>query len=107
VAVLGLMAALAVLVIPAGAAFDVHPLLLLQPISPGLTQAVTEVDCGAPVGNILRRTGGLSLYNLALDDACRAAASQRAATAVAAASVIGLLATFGLTGARRRQPVAA
>jgi len=91
---------MAVLVIPVEVAFDDHPILRLEPFSPALAGVVTEVDCGAPVGNLGRRTDGLSLYNLALDDACRTAASERAATAVAAASVIGLLAVFGLAGNR-------
>ncbi len=99
-AVLGLLAAMAVLVLPVEAAFGDHPILRLQPFSPGLAGAVTQVDCGTPLGNFGRRTDGLSLYNLALDDACRAAASERAATAVAAVGVIGLLAVFGLAGNR-------
>jgi hypothetical protein len=102
--VLGLLAGLAILVLPVEAAFDDHPILALQPFSPGLAGAVTEVDCGVAVGNLGRRADGLSLYNLALDDACRAAASRRAVTAVAAAGVIGLLGLIGLTGSRSRPP---
>jgi len=79
-AVLGLLAGLAILVLPVEAAFDDHPILALQPFSPGLAGAVTEVDCGVAVGNLGRRADGLSLYNLALDDACRVAASRRAFT---------------------------
>lgn len=101
-AVLGLLAALSILVLPVEAAFDDHPILRLQPFSPGLVGAVTEVDCGVAVGNLGRRAEGLSLYNLALDDACRAAAFRRAATAVAAAGVIGVLGLIGVTGSRAR-----
>ena len=104
--VLGLGAGVAFLVVPVDAAFGNDPLQRLQPFSPALDGAVTEVDCGLPVSNLARRSGGLSLYGLARDDACRAAASRRAASAVAAAAVIGLLALIGLTGARARSAVA-
>jgi hypothetical protein len=103
VVVLGVLAGLACLVVPVDAAFADDPLLRLQPFSPALDQVVTDVDCGVPVSNFARRSDGLGLYALARDDACREAATRRAATAVAAAAVIGLLGLLGLSGARARQ----
>ncbi len=102
-AVLAVLAGLAVLVVPVKAGFGDDPLLRLQPFSPALDQVVTEVDCGSAVSNLGRRSDGVSLYGLAVDDACRAAASRRAATAVAAAGVIGVLGLIGMAGSRARQ----
>ncbi|MDQ3898367.1 MAG: hypothetical protein M3326_14175, partial [Actinomycetota bacterium] len=81
VAVLGVLAGVAVLVVPVHAAFADDPLLRLQPFSPALDRVATEVDCGTPMGNFGRRSDGLSIYGLARDGACRHAASRRAATA--------------------------
>jgi hypothetical protein len=106
-AVLGLLAGLACLLVPVEAALDDEPLLRLAPFSPALAEVVTRVDCGAPVSNLGRRSGDLSLYSLARDGACRDAATRRVATAVAATAVIGLLALLGLSGARNRELVGA
>lgn len=106
-AVLGMIAGLAFLVVPMEAALDDDPLLGLVPFSPALGQAVVEVDCGAPVSNFGRRSADLSLASLARDGVCRDAAAKRAATAVAAMAVIGLLGLITLAGARDRQLVVA
>lgn len=103
--VLGILAGFAIVVVPVEAAFADHPLMRLQPFSPALAAAVTEVDCGVPVSSLSRRSDGVSLYGLARDDACREAASRRVATAVAAAAVIGLFGLIVLTGARTREVV--
>ena len=102
-AVLGMLAGMAILVLPVRAAFGDDPLLRLQSFSPAVEQAATEVDCGAPVGNLGRRSDGLSLYGLARDGACREAASRRVATAVAAMAVVGLLGLVVLAGHRDRE----
>ena len=101
--VLGILAALAIVVLPVEAAFADHPLLRLQPFSSALASAVTEVDCGVAVTSLGRRSDGLSIYGLARDDACREAAARRVATAVAAAAVIGLLGLIGLAGEMTRE----
>ena len=106
-AVLGLLAGLAFLVLPVDAALDDDPLLGLVPFSPALGQAIARVDCGAPVSNFARRSDDLSLASLARDGVCRDAAAKRAATAVAATAVIGLLGLITLAAARDRQPVVA
>ncbi|HEV2759667.1 MAG TPA: hypothetical protein VGV86_08895 [Acidimicrobiales bacterium] len=106
-ALLGLLAALAILVMPIEASFDDDPLLRLEPFSPALASAVTDVDCGVPVSNFGRRSEGLNLSDLALANACRNAAGRRAATAVAAASVVGLLGLIALTGSPDRKVAAA
>ena len=106
-AVLGLVAGLAFLVVPVQAALDDDPLLGLVPFSPALGQAVARVDCGAPVSNFGRRSPDLSLASLARDGVCRDAATKRAATAVAAAAVIGLLGLIALAGSRDSQAVGA
>ncbi|HJV08813.1 MAG TPA: hypothetical protein VJ653_04005 [Acidimicrobiales bacterium] len=102
-AILGVLAGVACLVVPVKAALDDEPLLRLAPFSPALTDVVTQVDCGSPVSNIGRRAGDLSLYSLARDGACRDAATRRMATAVAATAVIGLLGLIGWSGARNRE----
>ena len=101
--VLGVLVGVAVLVLPVRVGFADDPLLRLQPFSATLDRVATEVDCGAAFGNLGRRSGGVSLYGLARDDACREAASRRAATAVAAAAVIGLLGLVALAGDRTRE----
>ena len=100
VAVLGVLAGLAVVVLPVRAAFGDDPLLRLQPFSPALDQVATEVDCGAAVGNLGRRSEGVSLYGLARDGACREEASKRVATAVAVVAVIGVLGLLTVAGNR-------
>jgi hypothetical protein len=105
-ALLGVLAGVAFLVLPVRAALGDDPLLRLQPFSPSLASGLIEVDCGSPVSNIGRRSDGLSLYGLARDDACRHAASRRAATAVAAVAVIGVLGLIGRAGPRARAAVA-
>ncbi|MDQ4070291.1 MAG: hypothetical protein M3203_12605 [Actinomycetota bacterium] len=102
-AVLGVLGALAVLVLPVRAAFGDDPLLRLQPFSPALERAATEVDCGAAFGNLGRRSDGVSLYGLARDDACREEASRRVATAVAAVAVTGVLGLVSLAGIRAQE----
>ena len=104
--VLGVLAAVAVLVLPVRAAFGDDPLLRLQPFSPGMDRVATEVDCGAALGNLGRRSDGLSLYGLARDDACREEASRRVATAVAAVAVTGALGLLVLTRSRAREMMA-
>lgn len=106
-AVVGLVAALAILVVPVRAAFGDDPLLALQPFSASLESPVTAVDCGRPLRNFGRHAEGLSLYALASADACRRAASRRAAIAVASGSVIGLFGLIGLAGSRNRPVVVA
>ena len=105
-AVLGLLAGLAFVLLPVRAALDDDPLLGLVPFSPALGQAVARVDCGAPVTNFGRRSDDLSLASLARDGVCRDAATKRVATAVAATGVIGLLGLITLAAARDRQAVA-
>jgi hypothetical protein len=104
-AVLGLLAGLAFVLLPVNAALDDDPLLGLVPFSPALGQAIARVDCGAPVTTFGRRSDDLSLASLARDGVCRDAATKRAATAVAAAAVIGLLGLITLAAARDRQAV--
>ena len=104
---LGLVAALSFLVVPVEAAFADDPLLRLEPFSPGLASVATDVDCGVPLSNFGRRSEGLSIYSLASADACREAAGRRAATAVAAAAVIGVLGLVRLAGASERKMAAA
>lgn len=99
-AVLGLVAGFAFLLMPVEVAFDDDPLLRLQPFSQGLDQVVTEVDCGGALENLGRRSDDLSLYGVARDEACRDAATRRTATAVAAVAVIGLLVLVTVAGGR-------
>jgi hypothetical protein len=104
-AILGLLAGLAFLVLPVEAALNDDPLLGLVPFSPALGQALARVDCGAPVSNFGRRSDDLSLASLARDGVCRDAAAKRAATAVAVTAVIGVLGLVTLAAARDRQAV--
>lgn len=104
---LGLVAGLAFVLVPVDVSLGDDPLFRLQPFSPGLVSAATVVDCGRPVGNIGRTSDGLSLYDLARDGACRAAASRRVAAGVATASLIGVLGLVTLAGRRPDQPAPA
>lgn len=106
-AILGLVAGMAFLLVPVEAAFGDDPLMRLQPFSPTLAASATQVDCGLPVGNLGRRSDGLSISRLASDDACRRASARRVASAVAVAALIGVLALIGLAGAGDRRGVAA
>jgi hypothetical protein len=106
-AVLGILAGLACLLVPVEADLAKEPLLRLAPFSPALAEVVTQVDCGSPMGNIGRRSGDLSLYSLARDGACRDAATRRMASAVAATGVIGVLGLIGLVGVRKQELVGA
>ncbi len=94
-AVLGVLAAIAFLVVPVDAAFAANPLLRYGRFT-AAGSAVTDVDCGAPVANLLRRADGVSFYSLARADACRDAASRRVATALAAGSLVAVLGLFGV-----------
>ena len=103
--VLSVLAGVAIMVVPVKAAFADDPLLRLQAIgsgAPAPASATHDADCGSPLANLSRSSGGLSLSTLAEDHACRDAASRRVATAVAAAGVIGLLGAATLAGARPR-----
>lgn len=102
VGVLGFAAALAFLLMPLEVTFGDDPLLRLQPFSPALERAITEVDCGNAVGSLGRRSEELSLAAVARADACRDGATVRAASAVATAAVIGALGLVTLAGARAR-----
>ena len=102
-AILGLVAGFAFVLLPVAVALDDEPLLRLAPFSPALTQGPSAVDCGAPVSNFGRRTDGLSLYDLAQDHACRAAASRRVATAVATIALIGVLTLMSQARPGRRR----
>jgi hypothetical protein len=102
-AILGLLAGLAFVLLPVDASLDDDPLLGLVPFSPALGQAVARVDCGAPVTNFGRRSEDLSLASLARDGVCRDAAAKRAATAVAAVALVGVLGLITLAGARNRE----
>lgn len=94
VALLGVLAAAAFLVIPVDAAFASDPLLRYGQFATP-EPAATDIRCGAPVSNLLRRTDGVSFYSVARDDACREAASRRVASAVAAGSLIAVLGLIG------------
>jgi hypothetical protein len=76
-AVLGLLAGLAFVLLPVNAALDDDPLLGLVPFSPALGQAIARVDCGAPVTNFVRRSDDLILGSLARDVVWRDAATNR------------------------------
>jgi len=97
-ALLGLLAAVAFLVVPVDAAFADDPLLRYGVLI-GAQPAVTDVDCGVPVNNLRRRPDGLGLYDLARTDACREAATRRAATAAAAGGLVAVLGLFAATAA--------
>ncbi len=98
VALLGVLATVVLLVIPVDAAFASDPLLRYGQFATP-EPAATDVRCGAPVSNLLRRSEGPSFYSLARDDACRTAASRRAATAAAAGALVVVLGLIGVAAA--------
>jgi len=97
-ALLGVLAAAVFLVIPVDAAFASDPLLRYGRFSAQVPEA-TDIRCGAPVSNLLRRSDGVSFYSLARDHACQEAVSRRAATAVAAGSLVAVLGLIGVAAA--------
>lgn len=97
-ALLGVLAGVVLLVVPVDAAFASDPLLRFDQFSPQ-APASTDIRCGAPVSNLLGRSGGVSFYRLARDHACQEAASRRAATAVAAGSLVAVLGMIGVAAA--------
>lgn len=101
-ALLGLLAGLAILILPVEAAFAGDPLLRLHALGSPSSTATSAVRCGSALANLARRDDGLSLYALAQDRACRAAASRRVATAVAAVAVVGALGAVAAAGPRLR-----
>lgn len=98
-AVVGVLAGLAFLVLPVQTAFAGDPLLRIHAFGTSASGAVTGVDCGTPLANLGRHGDGLNLYALARDHACRQASSRRAATAVAVVAILGLLGAIGLARA--------
>ena len=98
---LGVLAGVAVLLVPVDAAFADDPLLRYSRFA-GTEPAVTDIECGAPVSNLLRRSDAPDMYSMARDSACREASSRRVATAVAATGVIGLLGLIRVTAAAER-----
>ena len=101
VAILGVLASAALLIVPVDAAFADDPLLRLRPSDPAAHQAASRVDCGVALTSLRRRSEGLTFYGLARDQACRQAGSRRAAAAVAAGGVVALLGLIGITGSSR------
>lgn len=101
VTLLGLMAGVAILVVPVDAAFADDPLLRYGRFA-GSEPSATDIECGAPVTNLLRRSADPGFYSAARDGACRDAASRRAATALAATGVIGVLGLIRVTSAAER-----
>ncbi len=97
-ALLGVLAGVVLLVVPVDAAFASDPLLRLGRFAPP-APASTDIRCGAPVSNLLRRSDGVSFYSLARDHACQEAASRRAVTAVAAGSLVAVLGLIGVAAA--------
>lgn len=104
IAVLGLLSSFAMLLVPVNAAFGDDPLLRLRSV--GGPAPDVEVDCGNAIGS-LDGSGGVTLYDLARDSACRSAASRRVAIAVAVGALLVLTGSLALVtrgGERPSQP---
>jgi hypothetical protein len=101
-AALGVVSAVALAVLPVEAAFGADPLLRLHGFGNRSEQPVSGVDCGSPLGNLTRHTDGLSLYGLALDDACQHASTRRVATGLASGGMVAMLALVGLAALARQ-----
>ena len=101
VTLVGLMAGVAILVVPVDAAFADDPLLRYGRFG-GSEPTVTDIECGSPVTNLLRRSDDPGFSSVARDGACRDAASRRAATALAATGVTGVLRRIRVTSAGER-----
>lgn len=104
---LGVVAGLAIVLLPVEAAFAGDPLLRLGSFGSAPAPVVAGVRCGSPLGNLGRRSDGLSLATLAKDRACREAAARRVATGVAVVGVLGAIGAIGLAaGPRSRVGIA-
>lgn len=96
-AVLGVVGAAALLLLPVDAAFAGDPLLRLRSLGSTDAQPATTVHCGWAAGSLGRGSESLSFYDVARGRACRQAASRRAAVGVAAGAVVALLGLLGMT----------
>ena len=100
-AILGVAGAAAILLVPVDAAYADDPLLRYGRFA-GTEPTVTDIECGTPVTNLLRRSEESSFHSVARAGACREAASRRAATAEASGGVVALLGLIGATAARQK-----
>jgi hypothetical protein len=103
VSVLGVMIAFAFLTMPVDASVDDDPLMRLRTFD-AAPAAALSVDCGTALGEDPATSGGASLYDLARDNACRAASLRRVLTASAAGSVVALSGLLAMAVASSRLP---
>ena len=102
VIVLGVALAVVFALIPVGTDFGDDPLLRLRQLDPVLSPPDTTAVCGSPLRTFNAEPEGATLYELARDNACRAAARRRLLIATATGAAMVML---GLTGlAARRNP---
>jgi len=101
--VLGLITAVAMLLVPVEATLSRDPLLRLGTLGSDQQPQSGQVDCGSALSN-LGHFGGVSFYEIARTDVCRQATRRRAAAAVASGGMIVLVGLIGLTVTARREP---
>ena len=99
---LGGVLAVVFALIPVGTDFGDDPLLRLRQLDPVLSPPDTTAVCGSPLRTFNAEPEGATLYELARNNACRAAARRRLLAATATGAVLFMTGLTGLVG--RRNP---
>jgi hypothetical protein len=100
VCALGVVIAVVFALIPVGTDFGGDPLLRLRQLDPVLSPPDTTAVCGSPLRTFNSEPDGGTLFELARNNACRAAARRRLLTAVAAGFAIVMFGMMGLVAGR-------
>lgn len=104
-ALLGVLIAIVVILLPVDAGFGDDPLLRLQGFGRQAGPAPTTAACGSAVSNLGTPAGGGTLYEVARDRACHDASKRQAAIAFAAGLVFVVVGAAGaLTGEKPEGP---
>lgn len=106
-ALLGVVAAVALMFVQIDTDFSDDPLLRLQGFGRQAGPAPTTARCGSPLSNLQTPSGGGTLYEVARDRACHEASKRRAAIAFAAGTLLVVLGVAGVVRADQRDPLGA
>ena len=94
--VLGVLSAVAVVLVPVNVTFAEDPILRLRSFDTASGGPATKVACGSALSGLRPGSDAVTLYGIARDRACRDASEKRALTALAAGAIVVLLGCLGL-----------
>ena len=94
--VLGVLSAVAVVLLPVNATFGEDPILRLRSFNTAAGGPATKVACGSALNGLRPGSDAVTLYGIARDRACRDASERRVLTALAAGALVLLLGGLGL-----------